>query len=178
MEEAGMWKKGESEEGGMPATGADQSAGREMSEPRAARSSRGSATIGPSITIRGDVTGNEDLVIQGQIEGTVTLKQHNVVVGPEGKVRAGIHGRSVTVEGDVVGDLQGDEQVILKASATVEGNIQAPRVTLEDGAKFRGGIDMGESAKSGSVHTPPAKPAKEIDKVLQTKPNLKDDSTT
>jgi cytoskeletal protein CcmA (bactofilin family) len=174
-----MWKKGENEEGGVAAPGVDRTVGRESTgSPQPGRSSRGSATIGPSITIRGDVTGNEDLVIQGQIEGTVTLKQHNVVVGPEGKVRAGIHGRSVTVEGDVVGDLQGDEQVILKSSANVQGNIQAPRVTLEDGATFRGGIDMGETSPSSSVQPPPAKPAKDIDKVLQAKSDQKDDATT
>ena len=173
-----MWKKGEPEEGGAPATGETRPGGRGTVEQRAPRSSRGSATIGPSITIRGDVTGDEDLVIQGQIEGTVTLKQHNVVVGPEGKVRAGIHGRSVTIEGNVVGDLQGDEQVILKASATVEGNIQAPRVTLEDGAKFRGGIDMGETTKGGSGQILPQKTAKDLDQVIRPKPNPLDESTT
>jgi cytoskeletal protein CcmA (bactofilin family) len=178
MEEAGMWKKGESEEGGAPAPGAARPAGLDPAEQRASRSPRGSATIGPSITIRGDVTGNEDLVIQGQIEGTVTLKQHNVVVGPEGKVRAGIHGRSVTVEGDVVGDLQGDEQVVLRASANVQGNIQAPRVTLEDGARFRGGIEMGEGPKSEPAPALKPKPKQDVDPIIQVKPDGKDDPKT
>jgi len=173
-----MWKKGESEEGGLPETGEPRPASRDIGEQRAPRSSRGSATIGPSITIRGDVTGNEDLVIQGQIEGTVTLKQHNVAVGPEGKVRAGIHGRSVTVEGDVVGDLKGDEQVVLKSSAIVEGNIQAPRVTLEDGARFRGGIDMGESAKTASSKTFSQQKPKDLDQLNQPKPKLPDEPKT
>ena len=102
------------------------------------------ATIGRSIAIRGDVTGDEDLVIQGRIEGSVNLKQHSVTVGPEGEVKASVLGRIVTVEGRVEGDIVGDEQVILRSSARVQGDITAPRVVLEDGARFRGGIDMGE----------------------------------
>jgi cytoskeletal protein CcmA (bactofilin family) len=150
-EEGVMWKKGESEEGAPPQVAGG---GAFMSENRPQQNVgvRESAVIGPSITIKGDVTGDENLVIQGRIEGTVTLKQHNVAVGPEGKVKASIHGRSVTVEGNVEGDLHGEEQVVLRASATVEGNIRAPRVTLEDGATFRGGIDMGE--KQGASRKP------------------------
>jgi cytoskeletal protein CcmA (bactofilin family) len=141
-----MWKKGDSEMEGGSAMSDSNVASNRVLEERAPKGQRGSATIGPSITINGDVTGDEDLVIQGRIEGTVTLKKHNVVIGPEGNVRANVHGRSVTVEGEVAGDLHGQEQVVLRKTAKVEGNIKAPRVTLEDGARFRGGIDMGEGA--------------------------------
>jgi len=168
-----MWKKGESEseEAG---TVVDQNPGRaSIVEDQSSQTSRGSATIGPSITIKGDVTGNEDLVIQGRIDGTVTLKKHNVVVGPEGNVRANVHGRSVTVEGEVAGDLQGLEQVVLRKTAKVEGNIQSPRVTLEDGARFRGGIDMGE----GATAVPTPKPQRDPLKV-QNLPTAAGSSTT
>src|SRR5690606_13060270 len=84
------------------------------------------ATIGRSIAIRGDVTGDEDLVIQGRIEGSVNLKQHAVTIGPEGDVKASVLGRIVTVEGRVEGDIVGDEQVILRSSARVQGDITAP----------------------------------------------------
>jgi cytoskeletal protein CcmA (bactofilin family) len=143
-----MWKKGEVEEmSGTSANPASTTPTRSAGgQPQAGRG--GSATIGPSITICGDVTGDEDLLIQGRVEGTVTLKQHNVTVGPDGTVRASIHGRTVTIEGDVEGDLRGEEQVVLRNSARHQGNIQAPRVTLEDGAKFRGGIDMGEESST------------------------------
>ncbi len=135
-----MWKRSDSEPGNArPATAAPTAA---TSAPPTKRGT--SATIGPSINIRGDVTGSEDLVIQGRIDGTVTLKQHNVTVGAEGRVKANISGRVVVVEGEVQGDLCGDEHVILRRSAKVDGNISAPRVTLEDGAVFRGGIDMRE----------------------------------
>jgi cytoskeletal protein CcmA (bactofilin family) len=100
------------------------------------------AAIGRSITIRGEVTGEEDLLIQGRVEGSVDLKEQAVTVGREGTVKANISGRMVTVEGEVEGDLTALEQVILRSSARVQGDITAPRVVLEDGATFRGGIDM------------------------------------
>src|SRR5512143_1331182 len=96
------------------------------------------ATIGRSITINGQVTGDEDLLIQGRVEGSVNLKQHAVTVGPEGEIKANIAGRVSTVEGRVQGDLIAQEQIILRGSAIVEGNSAAPRVVLEDGARFRG----------------------------------------
>ncbi len=104
------------------------------------------ATIGPSITIKGEVSGDEDLLIQGRIDGSVNLKLQSVTVGREGRVKANISGRIVTVEGEVEGDLRAQEQVILRSSARVQGDITAPRVVLEDGANFRGLVDMGESS--------------------------------
>jgi len=118
------------------------------------------ATIGRSITIQGEVTGDEDLLIQGRVEGSVNLKQHSVTVGAEGEVMANVTGRVVTVEGRVEGDLRAEEQVILRSSAVVQGDITAPRVVLEDGARFRGVVDMGETvdrtARSTSAPQPSA----------------------
>jgi cytoskeletal protein CcmA (bactofilin family) len=105
------------------------------------------ATIGRSITINGQVSGDEDLLIQGRVDGSVNLKQHAVTVGPEGEIKADITARLITVEGRVEGNLGAQEQVILRGSAVVEGNITAPRVVLEDGARFRGGVDMGDTLK-------------------------------
>lgn len=102
------------------------------------------AVIGRSITLRGDVTGDEDLMIQGRVEGSVNLQQHSVTVGPNGEVSASIVGRIVTIEGRVEGNIDGGEQVILRSSAFVQGDITAPRVALEDGARFRGLVDMGD----------------------------------
>lgn len=121
-----------------------------------------SATIGRSITIRGDVTGDEDLYIQGRIEGTVDLKQHNVTVGPEGRVKANIKGRMVTIEGEVDGDVRGQEQVALRAASKVNGDIVAPRVVLEDGASFLGSIDMSGKAPSVQPHEP--KPTSSVER--------------
>lgn len=106
---------------------------------------RETATIGPSICIRGDLTGDEDLVVQGQVEGTVTLTKNLVTIGKDGRVNATVNARVINVEGHVEGDLNGEEQVVLQRSGNVQGNINAPRVTLEDGCQFKGSIDMGAS---------------------------------
>ncbi|NIR31213.1 MAG: polymer-forming cytoskeletal protein [Gammaproteobacteria bacterium] len=100
------------------------------------------AVIGPSISIRGDVMGEEDLVIDGRVEGTVELKHNSVTVGKEGRIKANIRAKVVEVQGRVEGDLRGDEQVVIRRSGHVMGDITAPRVSLEDGCKYRGRIEM------------------------------------
>jgi cytoskeletal protein CcmA (bactofilin family) len=100
------------------------------------------ATIGPSIFIKGDLTGDEDLVIEGRVEGKVDLKQNNVTVGRNGKVKADVSGRIVTIEGEVDGNVFAQEQAILRQSGAIRGNISAPRVVLEDGSRFKGSVDM------------------------------------
>lgn len=118
------------------------------------------ATIGPSIFIKGDLTGDEDLVIEGRVEGKVDLKQNNVTVGKNGRVRADLFGRIVTIEGEVDGNVFAQEQAILRQSGAIRGNISAPRVILEDGSRFKGSIDMEakearEAARQhGSSHAP------------------------
>lgn len=102
----------------------------------------GIATIGPSIFIKGDLSGEEDLVIQGNVEGTINLKQNNLTIGQDGKVNANIHAHTIIVEGSLKGDVYGEEKVIIKKTGNVHGNVSAPRVSLEDGAKFKGSMDM------------------------------------
>jgi len=104
--------------------------------------SRTTATIGPSIQISGDVTGNEDVRIEGRVEGTVNLSDNVLTIGKEGQINATVNARVIFVEGKVEGDLKGDEKVVVQASGNVRGNIVSPRVTLEDGCKFKGSIDM------------------------------------
>ncbi len=163
-----MWKKDEAQDlaNQPPRTPAPNPAQAPRSEPmgRSTVASGGDrATIGRSITIRGDVTGDEDLVVQGRVEGTVDLKQHSVTVGPEGVVKADISGRMVTVEGEVKGNLKGQEQVTLRSSARVEGDIVSPRVVLEDGATFRGSIDMSPPGSKPSARPmPAAEPEKSV----------------
>jgi len=137
-----MWKKEETPEPVAtrrpePVPGVEHVPARPVSSER--------ATIGRSISINGEVKGDEDLLIQGRVDGSVTLKQHAVTVGTDGSVKADIAARVITVEGRVEGNLTAQEQVILRGSARVQGNITAPRVVLEDGARFRGGVDMGEA---------------------------------
>ncbi len=112
--------------------------------------SRERALIGPTITVKGDLSGEEDLLIEGQVEGKIQLHRHNVTVGKNGRIKADIYGKIITVEGSVEGNLYGEEQLIVKQSATVRGNIVSPRVALEDGSNFKGNIDMSQREKSAS----------------------------
>lgn len=113
--------------------------------------------IGPSIHIKGTVSGDEDLLIQGKVEGTIELGNHEVSVGQDGQVNADIKAKVVKIDGEVAGDIQGLEKVVISKSGNVRGNIIAPRVTLEDGAIFKGSIDM-DPESTGTVSLAPNKP--------------------
>src|SRR5437588_4761741 len=121
------------------------------------RADRATATVGPSIFIKGDLSGDEDLVIEGRVEGKIDLKQHNVTIGKNGRVRADVFGNTVIVEGEVDGNLFAQQQAIVCTSGAVRGNITAPRVMLEDGSRFRGSIDMEtkETKPAAGSHEPP-----------------------
>lgn len=121
--------------------------------------SRGAAMIGKTITIKGDVTGEENLVIEGRVEGTVHLKANDLTVGQSGRVNANINASVVRIDGEVTGDISGVEKVVVTKTGRVQGNIVAPRVTLEDGAKFKGSIDMDPGGAERAASTQSAKPA-------------------
>ena len=130
---------------------------------------REQAAIGPSISIVGDLTGDEDLTILGKVQGKIDLPQHSVTVGESGHVNADIHARFVSVAGEVHGNLLAGEQILIRKTATMLGNLTAPRVGLEDGCRFRGSVDMeaqpekGRAASTPTSRVPgaaaPAKPA-------------------
>ena len=132
-----MFKRNENDE-----SRAEPTVGVEPTPSVAPPASRGGATIGPSIRIKGDLAGDEDLVVRGQVEGTVSLPNNLLTVGKEGQLNAAVTARVIDVEGRVEGDLNGQEQVVLRRSGNVRGNIVAPRVTIEDGCHFKGSIDM------------------------------------
>jgi cytoskeletal protein CcmA (bactofilin family) len=125
--------------------------------PRPATPSAGSrpSTIGPSLRIKGDLAGSEDLRIEGTVKGTIRLDNQTVVVASSGHIEADIHARSICVEGQVKGNLFGEEEIVIRPSGKLEGNITAPSVGLENGAKFRGAIDM--EPKSAKPDAPPAR---------------------
>lgn len=149
-----MWKKTENE---PPVAVTPQAPGR-----RPAPTTEVSA-IGSSILIKGDLTGEEDLTIHGRLEGEVRLEKNNVTVGQSGHIKADIYGRSIRVEGAVEGNLYGRQEVVIRASGRVQGNIVSPSVTLENGSKFKGAIDMepGGKASRPAPKTEPAAAATE-----------------
>ncbi|HEX9877948.1 MAG TPA: polymer-forming cytoskeletal protein [Gammaproteobacteria bacterium] len=100
------------------------------------------AVIGRSITIEGDVRGEEDLRIEGDIKGNIFLPNHSLTIGTEGRINADVYAKSVTIDGEINGDVYGSECVSVRASARLIGNIIAARVSLEEGARFKGSIDM------------------------------------
>lgn len=152
-----MWNKKENESSNAPTPSTSPSAPSQSSRPKPPRSNT-PAVIGPSISIKGDLTGEEDLMIEGRVEGEIRLKQHSVTVGRSGRVQADVFGKSINVEGEVQGNLTGDSEVVIRNTGRVEGNIVAPRVTLEDGSSFRGAIDMQtpQQAKQSSAPAPKA----------------------
>jgi len=100
------------------------------------------AVIGPGIVIDGDISGSENLVIEGKVRGRIHLAAHEVTVGQSGEVSADISAKVIRVAGKIKGDLSGKEKVIISSTGNVHGNIVAPRMLLEDGAVFKGSIDM------------------------------------
>ena len=146
-------KKGGPESGSRPDSGPART---ETSAPRpSTMGSREAAVIGPSIHIDGDVRGEEDLLIEGEVSGTVQLKNNSLTIGPQGKVRADVYAHSIYVDGLLEGDMYGSERVNIRKSAQVRGNITSPRVSLEDGAKFKGSIEMDPQAVQGVVGRAP-----------------------
>jgi cytoskeletal protein CcmA (bactofilin family) len=115
-----------------------------------------SAVIGPKIRFKGELSGEEDLLVLGMVEGKIDLKGNHLTIGSEGVIKANVSARAITVEGRVEGDIIATERIAIKSTSQVKGNLKAERVTLEDGAKFRGSIDMDvETIQSTTpVYTP------------------------
>jgi cytoskeletal protein CcmA (bactofilin family) len=109
--------------------------------------------IGPTLHIKGEISGNQDLVVYGHVEGSIDLGDGLLVVTKEGRVDADIRARVITVEGRAEGDLRAREQIIVRQSGRVRGTIAAPRIALDFGCSFSGAIDtdqVEESAAEGS----------------------------
>ena len=108
------------------------------------------SVLSPSIAIKGDISGTEDLVLEGKMEGTINLPKNEILIGPDGQVKADLTALKVSIEGRVTGDIRGSERVVIKHSGKVEGNIVAPRVVLEDGCQFKGSVEMNADATASS----------------------------
>ena len=100
--------------------------------------------LGPNVTVDGKVTGNEAVLIEGTIRGEINLAA-DLRIGTQARIEAKVHAKNVTVEGKITGDITADDRVELVASATVDGNIRAPKIIVAEGARFRGSVDMGSA---------------------------------
>jgi len=136
--------------------------GSERYQPAAMTKGEAMANIGKSISIKGDLTGNEDLVIEGKVEGKVELPNNQLTVGANGVVKAEVSAKSVVVIGRVAGNVKGSERIEIQATGIVEGDVAAPRLVVAEGAVVNGSIQMTKQA--GAAGAAPA-PAAEVRKV-------------
>jgi cytoskeletal protein CcmA (bactofilin family) len=125
-----------------------------MSEPAAPRpvsttTTADQATIGKSLVIKGEVTGSESLYIDGRVEGSINLAGNRVTVGRNGVVAANINAREIVVLGKVRGNLTASDRVDIRSDGSLTGDVVAARISIEDGAFFKGGIDIRKGAQPG-----------------------------
>ena len=104
--------------------------------------SSGSATIGKAVMVKGQIFSREDLVIDGEVEGTVEAQEHRVTVGPNGKVHSAVKAREIVVLGSIHGNVEAADKIDIRKDAKLVGDIKTARIVIEDGAYFKGSIDI------------------------------------
>jgi len=138
----------------------------QQAEPR--RIERDLVNIGKSVVIKGELSGSEDLTIEGHVEGKIELKDHLLTIGPNGRIKAQVFAKAVIVLGEVNGNVTASEKVDIRDGGSVDGDIVSPRVAIAEGAHFRGSVDMqrkgasasaSPSASASTKSTPPSQPA-------------------
>jgi len=118
------------------------------------------ANIGKSITIKGDLSGNEDLQIDGTVEGRIDLPNNQLTIGAEGRVKAEVHAKAVIVIGHVTGNLSAADRIQVEATGIVDGDVKAPRLVIQEGAMLNGGVEMSSGTAAKSSHMAPPTLAK------------------
>ena len=158
-----MWKRDESVKPAAPpapspaaAPSASAGTASSASEPRA-QLGRDMVNIGKSVVIKGELSGSEDLTIEGHVEGRIDLKGNVLTIGPNGKIKAEVFAKAVVVLGEVTGNVTASEKVDIRDNGSVDGDIASPRVAIAEGAHFRGSVDM-QRAGAGAAMKPQAKP--------------------
>ncbi len=100
------------------------------------------AHIGKSVVIKGELSGSEDLFVDGQVEGSIELRGNSLTVGPNGKIKAQVSAKNIAIQGSVEGKLTATERVELRKTAVVNGDIVTQRIAIEEGALFKGKIEI------------------------------------
>ena len=123
-----------------------------MEPPKAPETARGETTlIGTSIVIKGELSCGEDLYIDGQVEGTIDPKGNRLTIGPNGRVKANVTARVVVVQGKLEGNIQASDRVDLRQSAIVMGDIATHRISIDEGAYFKGSLNIQKEATTKEV---------------------------
>ena len=138
-----MWKRDEVVKPPQPATiqtsGPASTAGQTET---VSRKERHIVNIGKSVVIKGELSGSEDLTIEGQVEGKIELRQNVLTIGPNGRIKAQVAAKAIVIEGQVTGDITASERIEIRDHGSVDGDLVGPRVAIADGAHFRGSVDM------------------------------------
>lgn len=116
----------------------------------------GSATLGKNVSVKGQIFSREDLTIDGEVEGTVECHEHRLTIGPNGRVHAGLKAREIVIYGSIQGNVEAIERIDLKKEAKLVGDIKTSRIMIEDGAYFKGSIDITKAAPPPQRPAPPA----------------------
>ncbi len=159
-----MWKRDEAVKPGpagsgpapAPASGIQQAAEPARTATAPSEPQRGmertTVNIGKSVVIKGELSGSEDLTIEGQVDGKIELRQNVLTIGPNGKIKAQVFAKSVIILGEVTGNVTASEKVDIRDNGSVDGDIAAPRVAIAEGAHFRGSIDMQRTGAKPAEH--------------------------
>jgi cytoskeletal protein CcmA (bactofilin family) len=158
-----MWKR---DEGVKPATDATPgSPASQASMPATAQpgprpqTGRDAVNIGKSVVIKGELSGSEDLTIEGQVEGKIELKENILTIGPNGKIKAQVFAKALIVLGEVTGDVTASDKVEIRDGGSVDGDLVSPRVAIAEGAHFRGSVDMQRKSGQPAQPSQPSRPA-------------------
>jgi cytoskeletal protein CcmA (bactofilin family) len=115
-------------------------------EPDASTPRSGSAALGKNVTVKGQIFAREDLTIDGEVEGTVECHEHRLTIGPNARVQAGLKAREIIIHGSIQGNVDATDKIDIKKEAKLVGDIKTSRIVIEDGAYFKGSIDISKAA--------------------------------
>ncbi len=118
----------------------------------------GSAALGKNVTVKGQIFAREDLTIDGEVEGTVECHEHRLTIGPNARVQAGLKAREIVIHGSIHGNVEAADKIDIKKEAKLVGDIKTSRIVIEDGAYFKGSIDISKAAPPPKT-TPQGQPA-------------------
>jgi cytoskeletal protein CcmA (bactofilin family) len=120
----------------------------------------GSAALGKNVTVKGQIFAREDLTIDGEVEGTVECHEHRLTIGPNARVQAGLKAREIIIQGSIQGNVDATDKIDIKKEAKLVGDIKTSRIVIEDGAYFKGSIDISKpSARVPNQPGAPGQPA-------------------
>ncbi|MGH9784194.1 MAG: bactofilin family protein [Terriglobia bacterium] len=111
------------------------------------------AHIGKSVTIKGELSGNEDLFIDGQVEGMIEVREHNLTIGPNGRVQANVNAKQVVLFGSLKGNVRASDRVDIRKTGSLIGDVVAARVMIEDGASIKGSVDIQKAVETAGKPT-------------------------